>query len=818
MAIMGMNYSLIYELPFLLLLVLLQVHTCMGSNTISAGQSLNWNQTIVSKNQVFEMGFFTPGNSRNYYIGIWYKKAGNQTIVWVGNRDKHVSNPSLSSLKLLENGNLTLVAGGSNVIWSSNSFSRLPNSTVGVLLDNGNFVIRDVSDSSIVIWQSFTHPTDTILPGMINGYNKIKNESIVYISVRGLDDPAPGNFSIEMDENPTSLLFKTNGSVSWSAYWIGSGFTTGYVDKKWTKFPYGLDTTYVENEKESYFTFAPTSPTALTRMTVEASGKLCQYIWRESSRNWTENWCILADGLREFNMLCGPFTVRDIYNTTLCVCLQGFEPKNTKAWELGDGLDGCVRRAPLQCNARDDTFVEVRNIVFLSQPEEIKVKNIEACRLACLSKCSCNAYYFDDSCFIWVDDLVNIVPSAPHEVGPYWHIRMGASHLSESKVANRKTTWIAISILLGWLFLTFLGIGLVFLGMRYFVDSLERVEDSLVLYRYKDLKLATKNFSQKLGEGGFGSVYKGVLANSTCIAVKKLTSMQQAEKQFRAELKTIGAIQHVNLVRLRGFCAESSRRCFRGFCAESSRRFLVYEYMPKGSLDSSLFGTSLTVLDWNARCRIAIGVAKGLCYLHEECRECIIHCDVKPENVLLDEDNNAKLADFGLAKLVGRDFSRVLTTMRGTRGYLAPEWISGLAITPKADVYSYGMLLFELISGKRNNTQLEQGMEHYFPFRVSKSLSHGEDVFPLLDCRIEGNAEREEVNRYCKVACWCIQEDEKSRPNMSQVVQILMGVKEIDLPPVPLFLERLAGVSMEAMHYYQVTTSGGTTQYYSFSS
>ena len=133
----------------------------------------------------------------------------------------------------------------------------------------------------------------------------------------------------------------------------------------------------------------------------------------------------------------------------------------------------------------------------------------------------------------------------------------------------------------------------------------------------------------------------------------------------------------------------------RGFCSKGTKRLLVYDYMSNGSLDSLLFNESNSnVLDWKTRYQIALGTARGLVYLHEKCRECIIHCDIKPENILLDAELCPKVADFGLAKLVGRDFSRVLTTMRGTKGYLASEWIAGVAVTSKADVYSYGMMAF----------------------------------------------------------------------------------------------------------------------------
>ncbi|KAM3714831.1 hypothetical protein ACJW31_01G363600 [Castanea mollissima] len=204
------------------------------------------------------------------------------------------------------------------------------------------------------------------------------------------------------------------------------------------------------------------------------------------------------------------------------------------------------------------------------------------------------------------------------------------------------------------------------------------------MFKYRDLRRATKNFSQKIGEGGFGSVFKGALPNSRAIAVKKIRSLEQGDKQFRAEISTIGAIQHVNLLRL------------RGFCVEVSKKFLVYDYM---------------------------------------------------------------LADFGLAKIISRDFSRVLTTMRGTRGYLAPEWISGEAVTPKVDVFSYGMLLFEILSHRRNISMLDDEICNYFPARVAIAINKGEDLLTLVDDKLEGNANMEELTRACKVACCCIQDN-----------------------------------------------------------
>ncbi|KAL7219067.1 hypothetical protein ACSBR2_012193 [Camellia fascicularis] len=261
-----------------------------------------------------------------------------------------------------------------------------------------------------------------------------------------------------------------------------------------------------------------------------------------------------------------------------------------------------------------------------------------------------------------------------------------------------------------------------------------------------------------MGSRGFGSVFKGALPDSIIIAVKKLESINQGEKQFRAEVNTLGTIQHINLVRL------------LGFCSKGNKKLLVYDYMQNGSLNSHLFhGKESKVLDWKTRYQIALGTARALAYLHEECRDCIVHCDIKPENILLDVEFCPKVANFGLEKLIGRELGRVLTTMRGTTGYLAPEWIVGVGITAKADVCSYGMMLFELISGRRNSDQSEAGIVKFFPIQAASVVIEGDDVHCLLDHMLEKHVDVEEAWRSCKVACWCIQDDENDRPSMGQL-------------------------------------------------
>lgn len=297
-----------------------------------------------------------------------------------------------------------------------------------------------------------------------------------------------------------------------------------------------------------------------------------------------------------------------------------------------------------------------------------------------------------------------------------------------------------------------------------------------IKFSYRQLQGATNGFREKLGGGGFGSVYKGILAGGSAVAVKQLESLNQGPKQFQAEVATIGGIHHINLVRLRGFCAE-------GF-----RKLLVYDFMPNGSLDRYLFSSARQnhpsfTLDWNTRFSVACGTAKAISYLHAECEPSIIHCDIKPENILLDVDYSPKVSDFGLAKLIGGDIVGSITTVRGTIGYMAPEWICSSHITVKADVYSYGVVLLEMLSGKRNPRDVApRDISFTYAEWAYGQLTTGNFV-ELLDPVLEGQADRERVERMAKVAFWCIQKDQNSRPSMQKVVQMLDGTITVSLPP-----------------------------------
>lgn len=299
-------------------------------------------------------------------------------------------------------------------------------------------------------------------------------------------------------------------------------------------------------------------------------------------------------------------------------------------------------------------------------------------------------------------------------------------------------------------------------------DDMKQVPGIPVRFSFEDLQIATEDFKERLGGGGFGSVFKGVLKDGSKIAVKRLDRMEQGMREFLAEVETIGSLHHFNLVRLIGFCVEKS-------C-----RLLVYEYMINGSLDKWIFVRDpRPCLDWQTRKKIILDVAKGLTYLHEDCRRRIAHLDIKPQNILLDENFNAKVSDFGLAQLIERDESLVQATMRGTPGYIAPEWRKS-KISVKVDIYSFGIVLLEVVSARRNLDRSRSESSCHL-LRLLQEKAKEDRLFDILESFDEEmENHRDEMIRMIKIGSWCLQDDPGKRPSMSTVVKVLEGVMEVD--------------------------------------
>jgi len=759
----------------LLLFVFLKFGLSFANDFISVDQSLSGNQTITSRSGNFVLGFFQPGNNNSvqkFYVGIWYKNDPQLTPVWVANRETPVTDITTTELKISNDGNLVLLNQFKTHIWSSNAAGVSSNLTVAVILDTGNLVLRDRSDMSKVFWQSCDHPADTWLPGCYLGLNKVTGDNRRLTSWKNIYDPSPGLFSLVVESS--QFLLRRNNSMQ---YW-----TSGTYNNQTFSIASELSSDqsehfeYISNTTVNYSTYFQKDD-EIVRIIMDRHGQLQKLVWHANSTYWTPLWSV-PENQCDVYAVCGPFGYCMETDSSLCNCPHGFIALSSWDWFLGDYSSGCIRNEQQHCSTSDE-FFKMPGMSAHEYPHSVLADSAKDCELACLNNCSCTAYSYGNSCSAWFTDFLTLQFSYGYN-GDILALRVGAT-ARMLKESNRVHIRVYLDVLGGILgFISCLAV--IFLIIRRCIRrdkmlKMNLVEGNLIPFRYSDLRQITKNFSERLGGGSFGSVYKGMLPNSTVVAVKKLESILQGDKQFRSEVSTIGVIQHVNLVRL------------HGFCSEGNKRLLVYEYMPNASLDCHLFQNSSIVLDWKMRLQIALGTARGLAYLHEGCRDCIIHCDIKPENILLDASFVPKVADFGLAKNVDRNFKRVLTTMRGTVGYLAPEWIFGGSITAKADVYSYGMMLLEIISGRRNSDGLDEG--HYFPLWAANKVVEG-DILSLLDPRLDGNANLEELGRACKVACWCIQDNELWRLSMGQVVQILEGIVEVNMPPIPKMLQTFA--------------------------
>ncbi|XP_040377377.1 rust resistance kinase Lr10-like [Oryza brachyantha] len=298
-------------------------------------------------------------------------------------------------------------------------------------------------------------------------------------------------------------------------------------------------------------------------------------------------------------------------------------------------------------------------------------------------------------------------------------------------------------------------------------------------YTFSEVRKIARRFKHKLGQGGFGSVYKGDLPNGVPVAVKMLENSIGDGQEFINEVATIGTIHHANVLRLLGFCSEGTRRA------------LIYEFMPNDSLDKYIFSQGSDVSrDFLVPAKmvdIALGIARGMEYLHQGCNQRILHFDIKPHNILLDYRFNPKISDFGLAKLCARDQSIVtLTAARGTKGYIAPELYSRNfgAISYKSDVYSFGMLVIEMVSGRRNlDPNIETQDEVYFPEWIYENLFTGQHLTIGMEMTQD---EKDRVRQLAIVALWCVQWNPKNRPSTTQVVNMLTGrLQDLQMPPKP---------------------------------
>ncbi|MCO5561031.1 hypothetical protein L7F22_014652 [Adiantum nelumboides] len=541
-------------------------------------------------------------------------------------------------------------------------------------------------------------------------------------------------------------------------------------------------------------------------------------------------------------LACGSLGVCTAHASRLCSCPSSvyFKPI-----DIEDPSQGCMRLGFLpDCTNQvyRDTeklmfdFLEMENtssILLFSQWEYIsQYTTVELCKKACSINCSCIGFFYRKeslTCFFVNSSKLSLVHSDPfsgysladlgmqgytqYTVLPSdysTYLRLNTTYVVESGsgsgLDNRDKILIVLFASLAALLLSIVLFGWYMTKRnRWRIRRIRQIEeeelrDILPLlpsrYSFKELEKATNGFHNLLGAGGCGSVYAGSLSDGRKVAVKVLESLMQSgqSKQFLAEVATVGRTNHLNVVRL------------VGFCWEVSHRLLVYEFVERGSLDRWLFtkGSDIarnglpTFLDWPTRYNVALGIARGLSYLHDDCAQPVLHFDIKPQNILLDEAFEAKLADFGMSRLIQRDVSKVVTGVRGTPGYIAPEWLAHGAVSKKSDVYSMGMVFLEIIGGRKNVDlalmDLDSGLLNnvamqeawHFPSWASKKCEQGL-MTELVDKRLLAcGFDAEQVQKLIHTAFWCIQDDPSVRPNAATVLQWLEGDFFVKQPPFNL--------------------------------
>ncbi|XP_009140678.1 G-type lectin S-receptor-like serine/threonine-protein kinase At1g11280 isoform X2 [Brassica rapa] len=760
----------------------LSIFSDCGDAAISRESPLSLGQTLSSPGESYELGFFSPNNSRNQYVGIWFKKITPRVVVWVANREKPITSPA-ANLTISGNGSLILLDSRNRVVWSSTRGEPSTNKCHAKLLDTGNLVVVD-EVSGTLLWQSFENPGDTLLPLSSLTYNLAAKEKRVLTSWKSRTDPSPGEFSVELTPQVPSQLVTMKGNKVYkrSGPWDKTGFTgVPQMDESYAS-PFSL-VQDVANGKGN-FSYLQRNSQLLTRVIVTSEGyvKTSHY----NGTGWVVDFVTPANKCDIYGA-CGPFGLCVTSTPIKCECIKGFVPKHKEEWKRGNKTSGCVRRKELSSCRQEatksstDAFYRLSNV---KPPDLYKYAasfaDKDQCRQGCLGNCSCTAFAFVTGigCLLWNQELMDTVQYSAG--GEFLSIRLASSELAGSR---RTMMIIAGSICLS------IFVILAFASYKYWryrakrnawKSGLEQEEISgLTFFEMNTIRAATDNFkiSNKLGQGGFGPVYKGILSDRKEIAVKRLSSSSgQGTEEFMNEIKLISKLQHRNLVRL------------LGCCIDGEEKLLIYEFMVNKSLDSFLFDSTLKLqIDWPKRFNIIEGVARGLLYLHRDSCLKVIHRDMKVSNILLDENMNPKISDFGLARMFqGTQHQDSTRRVVGTIGYMSPEYAWTGMFSEKSDIYAFGVLLLEIISGMKISS-FNCGMEGKTLLEYAWESWLETDGVDLLDQDIASSCSPVEVARCVQIGLLCIQQQAVDRPNIAQVVSMITTTTDLPRPQQPVF-------------------------------
>ncbi|PIA33920.1 hypothetical protein AQUCO_03900045v1, partial [Aquilegia coerulea] len=745
----------------------------------------------------FSLAFYCNGNCTSFLLGVFLHyhlhDAGDPQLIWSANRNNPVRENS--TLEFTQDGDLILRDVNGTSVWSTNTTGR---SVVRLeVTEMGNLVLFDANNQ--IIWQSFDYPTDTLVLGqtLVAGQKLIAsasattwNEGLQYLSVT-----SDGLFAF-INSNPPLSYFEKNTSTKIGYMTFLNGSLSLYAKNP-------------ESDKPVMEILVPPVSSEFQYMKLDSDGHLKVYAWVSK---WDQVADIFSDSIVDncrYPLACGKY---GICLNNQCTCPEDtyFQPVDERQPNLG-----CTEITPLCCEVpQNHQILSLDNISNFKVGNDSIYTDIESCKQACLKNCSCKVSFFrrhgtnsKGECYMETE-VFSLINNENHvKSNTTWsvHIKVVAITLGKSPESSRtghpkanivKGVLVLVSVLGTVFVVLIIIIKLALLKKNKKKKAIEKYENCHNLlpgtpmrFSYEELKTATKNFCRKLGEGASGSVYEGTLINGKKVAVKWLDGYKHAEISFVAEVETIGSIHHVNLVKL------------IGFCTDKSHKLLVYEFMCNGSLDKCIFsGKNEIVLNWQTRRKIILDIAKGLAYLHEDCRQRILHLDIKPQNILLDDKFNAKVSDFGLSKLIDKDQRKVMTAMRGTPGYMAPEWFS-FVITEKVDVYSFGIVLMEILCGKKN-VDFSKPDESMHLLSLLEKNAEEDRLCDMIDSNCDDmKLHTEDVMKMMNLVVWCVQSDFCKRPSMSVVVKVLDGLMDIEsnldykfvnnLPFVPIVCDKV---------------------------
>ncbi|KAF4359752.1 hypothetical protein F8388_008314 [Cannabis sativa] len=776
------------------------------SDTLHAGSSLSAEQqnvdVLVSPNGIFSAGFHSIGNNA-YSFAIWFTftQKKNPTVVWMANRDQPVNSKG-SKLTLLKSGNLILIDAYRIIIWATGTTSfSVPQLR---LRDNGNFVL--ITEDDVVLWQSFNSPTNTLLPEQ-----PLTRYKGGLVSSRSQSNFSSGFYKLFYDTDNVMRLAFDNNDVS-SVYWPNPWLLTWEADRStYNNSRVGVFDYLGNFSSSDKFTFLSGDFGSRVQriLKLDIDGNVRLYSREKSWENWVVTWQAFTNPCR-IHGICGANS-RCMYdfNGRKCSCLPGHKMKNRTDWSYG-----CEPKFNSFCTKNQTSrFIKLFNSEFYGYDYGIYNNySYRDCENLCLQFCNCKGFQYSYFINLGIFKcypkmlLVNGYHRPGFSGNVYLRLPKTDDHISlyensteefkfDLNCSNKATTiQIAktytkgqVNMALEFMFWFACGVGgieiisillicCLLIRTRKYSDTHKfqvqlMAATRLRRFSYSELKKATKGYVEEIGRGATGIVYKGLLSDSRVAAIKLLPEAYQGEAEFLAEVNTIGTLNHMNLIEM------------WGYCLEGKHRILVYEYLEHKSLKENL---SRNVLDWNKRFEIAVGTAKGLAYLHEECLEWVLHCDVKPQNILLSSNYQPKVADFGLSKLLKRGelSSQSFSRIRGTRGYMAPEWVTNQPITSKVDVYSYGIVVLELLTGKSptscvgNSNGIEETEQIELVKWVKDMVNGAGELEKIMESSMEGECDMKKFETLLNVALNCVEEDKDARPSMSQVVKSLLHFED----------------------------------------